>query len=319
MGSRLRIVTPQHASPSTPEEEDAFSALWTSFVRALRAENASPRTIRTYAEGAEQFHAFLWDHGYPIQPGLIQRQHVDEFLAGLVERRSPATVRARFSALRRWFNWLVEEEEMDRSPMERIRGPKVPDVAPDVLGDDELRRLFKACTGSGFDERRDTAILSLLLDCGLRRSELASLSLDDINLNGQLLRVIGKGGHEAGVPFGSKAARDVDRYLRVRALHSLAATTRALWLAQRGPLSSDGVYQMVERRAKQAGIDKPIHPHQFRHTFANAWLRAGGTEGDLMRLGRWRDAKVMRRYGSSLADRRAWESHRRLSPRDHLS
>ena len=134
----------------------------------------------------------------------------------------------------------------------------------------------------------------------------------------RLIRIVGKGARVRYVRYAAKAARDVDRYLRVRERHP-DAELPALWLGTtgRGGITGDGVGQIVEYRAQLAGIGH-VHPQQFRHSFAHYWKLAGGQEGDLMRLGGWRSRELLERYGAQLADQRAIDVHAQFSPRDRF-
>ena len=144
-------------------------------MRALAGENRSPETLRTYTAGAEQFVSWMSAHGHTVDPVLIKRDDVRGFLADLAGSYFPATARSRFSAMRRFFNWLIEEEELDRSPMERMRGPVVPEKPTPVPTEAAVRALLSVTEGREFLERRDRAIIRLMIDCGLRRTEVASL------------------------------------------------------------------------------------------------------------------------------------------------
>lgn len=167
-----------------------------------------------------------------------------------------------------------------------------------------------------FDDRRDTAIVRLFLDTGMRLSEMAGLTLSDIDLDADVALVLGKGRRPRTCPFGDKTAQAIERYLRERSKHRLASSNQ-LWIGGRGDMTDNGIGQMLRRRAKEAGLEH-LHPHMFRHTFAHRWLADGGQEQDLMRLAGWRSREMLARYGASAADQRAREAHRRMRLGDRL-
>jgi site-specific recombinase XerD len=186
------------------------------------------------------------------------RADLEAFLGDLLRRRAPATAATRYKVLRILYRWLEEEEEIEANPMARMKPPIIPEQPVPVVPEDGLRRLLAVCAGKDFEARRDTAIITLLLDTGARSGELAGLMLSDVDFDPDVLLVLGKGRRERALPFGRTAALALDRYLRARVRHPQAHLDW-LWLGKKGGLTASGLAQMLERRGNQAGLPG-LHP-----------------------------------------------------------
>jgi site-specific recombinase XerD len=143
----------------------ASGSLLRSFERHLRAQNRSERTVGNYLESARRVEVFLEGRGKRLEEAT--QADLEDFLGDILRRRSANTAATRYKVMRVLYRWLEEEEELP-NPMARMKPPIIPEQPIPVVLNDGLRRLLAACAGKGFEARRDTAIIMLLLDTGAR-------------------------------------------------------------------------------------------------------------------------------------------------------
>lgn len=288
----------------------------------LSLHGKSPGTRSLYLRTARWFEEWLIANGRP-SGGVgdlleVTRQDAEAWFGAQREAGlAPSTIRSRWIGMRNLYGWLLDEEEIDANPLAKVKVEKANPEPIRVLSEEDLRALLKACEGKDFHDRRDLAVIRVLASTGLRLSEVASLRRGDVDLAKRLAYIPhGKGDKARWVRFDAATAQAVDRYLRARGRHRLAHLDE-LWISRLGPFGIHGIPLMLKRRSEQAGIGH-VHPHMLRHTFASRYLEAGGTEGDLMRLGGWENAEIMRRYGSARAVDRALGSYDQVDPMGKL-
>jgi site-specific recombinase XerD len=280
------------------------------------AENWAQPTVHGHVLAVQQFTDFALERSMPTRVEAIAREHCEMFVVDLLERWSPATAAKRFLSLRKFFAWCEDEGEITTNPMAKMRPPYVPETVVHVVPEDDLRAILKACSGKDFRSVCDLALLTLMIDTGLRLGETAGIRLEDVDRDGGRVSVLGKGRRWRTVGYGAKTGRALDRYVRARARHRLAHLD-ALWLGLRGPLGDSGITQALATRCEEAGVAR-AHPHQLRHSFARAWLASGGHESDLMTTAGWRSRVMLNYYGRSVAAERAQVAAQRNSLDDRL-
>lgn len=296
---------------------DAIADLGVSFQRSLRAEMRSPLTVKTHLMAPRLFSGWLEANGMSATVDNLDRDRVVKWLVHLASQCETSTVKTRFAGLRRFCNWLVAEGELEVSPMAGLTAPEPPMKPVPILEDDTLAALLKVCTGRAFEDRRDEALFRVLLDVGVRVSELCGMTVDSVDLEREMAIVTGKGGKIRAVYFGTRTVRALDRYARERRRHRWAHLP-AFWLSQRGAMSGGGVRERLRVRATQAGVGGRVYPHIFRHAWAHDFLINGGQERDLKRLAGWSSDAMLERYGASAADMRAREATRRMRRGDRV-
>ena len=209
----------------------------------------------------------------------VTLEHLQAFAAGLydigIHPRSQARI---LSGIKSFFRFLVVSDFIETDPSELLQSPKLGFRLPEVLSLEEIDRIIKANDLSKPEGRRNKTIIEVLYSCGLRVSELTGLKLSDLYLDQGFIKVEGKGGKQRLVPISEKAIHELNLYFTDRK-HILIKPGQEDYVfvsAKRGKaLSRIMVFHIIKELAQQAGIDKNISPHTFRHSFATHLLEGG--------------------------------------------
>jgi integrase/recombinase XerC len=314
------------------------------FLLHLRDErNASAHTLRNYRSDLAQFRDYLTvpdRRGRTSEPRLAGVDHllIREYLGHLYNQsRQKTSVARKLAALRSFFKYCVREGLLEENPARLVRTPRLPQRLPSVPTAEQVNRFLDTCAefsppsrrGAATQKRdaearrlirRDRALLELLYASGLRASELVGLDLRDIDRKEQMLRVRGKGRKERLVPYGSKAAAALERYLEVREeLLSAADAGRAgeewVFLNQRGQrLGTRSLGQVVKKYARLFDPNWDLHPHVLRHAFATHLLTEGADLRAIQELLGHRSLSTTQKY-TSVSIKQLMEVYDKTHPR----
>ncbi len=257
------------------------------YVNYLEAERGlSPYTVRNYtmdlignyARGAEKgFFQFL----IARQVGSldeVDKQVMRDYMSWLMSQGVvKSSIARKLSAIRSFYRYLVREQMVPANPMEKASSPKLDRRLPSFLTIEETVRLLEAPDRTTPQGLRDRALLELLYAAGLRVSELESLNLEQLNMETNEIRVWGKGSKERMVLIGEPAAHALNNYL-VHSRPTLLSKQKAnaVFLNQYGDrLPARRIQKILDKCARKAGLEKKVHPHVLRHTFATHLLDGG--------------------------------------------
>lgn len=248
------------------------------YQRYLRLEKGlSPNTLEAYLNDLAKLKAFLKDKG--IEEEQVQLKDLEEFAGTLYDLGVATTTQARIlSGVRSYFRFLLLDGFIDNDPSELLESPTRKKYLPEVLSTAEVDILEESIDLSKWEGQRNKAIIEVLFSCGLRVTELISLTLSRLYLEEGYVRVLGKGAKERLVPISPRAVKELKLWFIDRNLMTNIKKGHEdyVFLNRRGAmLTRTMILIMIKRQAITAGIKKTISPHTLRHSFATALLEGG--------------------------------------------
>jgi len=263
------------------EQFQLYRKLYTNYLRTEKS--LSENTISSYNSDVTRFLEYCSKNCEISEPARISQDTVSAFLNFLSGKESGEfqytgkSVARIISSLKSFFSFLEEENVIEISPMDNVESPKISRLIPEVLSIEEMERLLELPDVAEKLGCRDKALLELMYACGLRVSEMIDLRLSNLLFEQGIVRVFGKGSKERIVPVGNSAIRAVEKYIKEsRELLRKQASKDFVFLNFRGgKLSRMGVFDIIRKYSRLAGIKKSVHPHTLRHTFATHLLQGG--------------------------------------------
>ena len=253
--------------------------LLSDFSSYLRLElSLSENTVNSYCSDVDKFFEYWANLGDVSNISSVDSENIKGFISQEMEKGLSKRSQARLvSSLKAFFKFLVNESIIELDPCVLIDSPKIKPYLPEVLSQDEVVRIIESVDLSQPEGHRNRAILETLYSCGLRVSELVNLKYSDIFFDQEFLRIIGKGNKQRLVPLGRPAADAIRIYLQTRSLLPVKKGSEDnVFLNRRGGrITREMVFLIVKKSAAEAGVDKIISPHTFRHSFATHLVENG--------------------------------------------
>ncbi len=312
----------------------SFDAMIRNQGICLATEGRSQNTIDWYASNLRRFLQFLRNRQLPDSIEDIGIREVRDFIFYLQNevtrwesnpytrdgrRLSPFSVQGYVRTIKAFWSWLVAEGYIQNNPMEKLKIPKVPRKVIATFTPEQIEKMIKQLDLNKQRTFRDYTIILLLLDTGIRLSELANLRIEDVDFKQSCLLVTGKGSKERIVPIGTQVRRQLWRYSSAFRPEPYLSENTNLFLTTSGnPLKRGAIRLMISRLGVRAGISGVrCSAHTFRHTFAKQYLMQGGDIFSLQRILGHSSLEMVRVY-VNLATSDVSKQHRKYSPVDNI-
>ncbi len=235
-------------------------------------------SIEAYLHDIDKLTQYIDVFNLELSPEDVTLKHLREFIGWLHGLGLSAFSQSRIiSGIKAFFEFLINEEIRETSPAELLESPRLARTLPDILSADEVDAILNFIDLSKPFAHRNRAMVEILYSCGLRVSELVRLKLTDIYSAEKFLRIVGKGNKERLVPIGNIALKQLDSYLNERSLSKIDGSSKnILFLNNRGKaISRVMVFLIIKKLVREAGINKTVSPHSFRHSFATVLIENG--------------------------------------------
>lgn len=300
------------------------------FQLTCQTEGKSHKTVEWYCSFLARFLSFLKLQGFSTEIDQLDKYHIKAFILHLqTEVKTPyhgkplscSTVQGYVRTLKAFFSWATREDYIRSNPMAKIPVPKSPVKVINTFTPEQIIKLSSICQHENGNGCRNLTMLLLMLDCGLRVSELVSIDVEDVNLAEGFIKIrAGKVGKERVVPIGSFVQKMIWKYISHSRPQTITEKITRLFLSGDGlPLTRSGVQQMLRRCGKKAGISGVrCSPHTLRHTFAKNYLMNGGDIFSLQRILGHSSLASVRTYLNLFATDLKIQ-HRRFSPVDNMA
>jgi integrase/recombinase XerD len=307
-------MTSANVSPLALVHDSADNGGYVESWRLHLQVDHRPLTVKTYLATMRAFVAWLDTSGRSSDLLSVSKHDCEAWFAHMIDAgNAPNTRRGRWCALRCFYAWLVEEDEIAVNPMERVKVSRPVNEPTRILDETELSQLLATVSGNDFYSRRDKAIILFMVTTGVRKGECSAVTMGDVDMaTGVVWIPDGKGGKSRRVWLSPTALVALDRYLRLRKRNANSESDW-LWLGKAGRFTHAGIDIMMRKHGAEANLTG-MRSHVLRHTWAHMLKGAGASDGDLMTLGGWSEPSMLHRYGAVAATSRALDAARKLDP-----